>query len=84
MGYIEIWGNIVPNLLAQAGRAIKEVAEKIPLSGFKLKDSVVFGLTAKTTEPIEALADSVVFGATRFQSEDLQGSMDESVTITNV
>ena len=84
MGHIEIWGQTVPSLLAMAGRAIKEVTEKIPLSGFKLKDSVVFGLTAKTAESIEALADSIVFGTTRFQSDDLQSSLDESVTITNI
>ena len=83
MGHIEIWGQTVPNLLSMAGRAIKEVAEGIPLSGFMVKDSAVFGLAAKTAEVL-SVSDSVVFGQVRFQSEDLQGPLSESVTITNV
>lgn len=83
MGHIEIWGNIVPNLLGKAGRAIKEVAEKIPVSGFKLLDRAVFGLTAKVTEAL-SVSDSAIFGEVKKLSEDLQSSLSESITITNV
>ena len=85
MGHVEIWGNVVPNLLAQAGRAIKEVVENIPMSGFSLTDRIVFGLTAKVEEPLEALlGESVSISFPLAVSEGLQSSLVESVSIINV
>ncbi len=82
MGHIEIWGNIVPNLLVQAGKTIKEVAEGIPLSGFMVKDRAVFGLTTRSGELL-SVADTMVIGAVSLLAEDFQNSLSESVTVTN-
>ena len=85
MGKIEIWGNIVPNLLVLAGRAIKEVSEHIPMSGFKLLERGVFGLTTMKAETLTAsLSESMVLGVIKALSEDLQSPLSESATITNV
>ena len=79
MGHIEVWGNVIPNLLVMAGRAIKEVSEHIPLKGFKLLDRVVFGLTTMKAEALTAnLAESVLFGAVAQTSEGT-GARAESV-----
>jgi hypothetical protein len=77
MGHIEIWGNIVPNLLVLAGRAIKEVSERIPISGFKLSDRGAFGLAKKTSEAL-LLSDFIKFSEVKKLSEDLQSNLADS------
>jgi len=71
---------MVPSLLGMAGSAFKEVAERIPMSGFKLLDRVVFGLTTMKAEALTAnLADSVQFSAVFKTSETLDGLADSVV-----
>jgi len=82
MGHIEIWGQTIPNLLVLAGRAIKEVAEAIPLSGFMVNDHAVFGLTMRSGESL-SVADTMVIGAVSLQNEDFQNNLSESVMVTN-
>ncbi len=80
MGFIEIWGNIVPNLLAMAGKTLRQVSESIPLSGYNLKDSVVFGLSTMKAETLRGnLLDSVLFSAVFKTSETLGGLADSVV-----
>ena len=84
MGLIEIWGQTVPNLLAMAGRSIKEVAESIPISGFMLADRAVFGLTAKAEESLETvIGESVSISFPLAISEGLESNLLESVGIVN-
>ena len=82
MGHVEIWGQVVPNLLVLAGRAIKEVAETIPLSGFMVNDHAVFGLTTRSGESL-SIADTMVIGDVSLQDEELKDNLSESVTVTN-
>jgi len=85
MGHIEIWGQTVPHLLAMAGRAIKEVAENIPITGFMLMDRAVFGLTVKVEESLETiLGESVSISFPLAVSEGLESNLLESVGIVNV
>jgi hypothetical protein len=79
MGHIEIWGNIVPNLLVLAGRAIKEVSEKIPLAGFRLSDRVVFGLTTLSRESI-GRSEQMVLGAMKAVLESA-GARSEAIVL---
>lgn len=69
---------MVPSLLGMAGSALKQVTERIPMSGFKLLDRLVIGLSKATSEVLPRPSDSVAFvpGAKFSTAEDVPTPSD--------
>lgn len=62
MGHVEIWGATIPARLKVAVSNLLSVKEGPPVTGFKLEDRAVFGLTVKISEELKGnMSESVRF-----------------------